>query len=99
MVSDTSSDASRAIETVRANGRNSSPVEPPTNAIGRKTVTVVMVDAVIAPATSRTARTMIAARSGPSTRLRVMFSITTMESSTTRPIAMVRAPRVRMFSE
>ncbi len=28
-----------------------------------------------------------------------MFSMTTIESSTTRPIAMVSAPRVRMFSE
>ncbi|KJL32795.1 hypothetical protein RL72_00147 [Microbacterium azadirachtae] len=28
-----------------------------------------------------------------------MFSITTIESSTTRPIAIVSAPSVRMFSE
>ncbi|CAB4571960.1 unannotated protein [freshwater metagenome] len=28
-----------------------------------------------------------------------MFSITTIESSTTRPMAIVNAPRVRMFSE
>jgi hypothetical protein len=28
-----------------------------------------------------------------------MFSITTIESSTTRPIAIVSAPRVRMLSE
>ncbi len=35
--------------------------------------------------------------SGPSPRRLEMFSITTMESSTTRPMAMVRAPRVRML--
>ena len=61
IVSATSSDESSAIVTVSANGRNSSPVTSPTNAIGRNTATVVMVDAVTAPATSRTARTMVAA--------------------------------------
>ncbi len=83
--------------TVTANGRNSSPVTSPTNAIGRKTATVVIVDAVIAPATSRTARTMVVARSTPWTIWRLMFSITTIESSTTRPIAIVKAPRVMML--
>ncbi|MCY1224577.1 hypothetical protein D9M72_367400 [compost metagenome] len=53
MVRDTSSDESSAIVTVRAKGRNSSPASSPTNAIGRKTATVVSVDAVMAPATSR----------------------------------------------
>ncbi len=45
-----------AIVTVIANGRNSSPTMSPTNTIGRNTATVVMVDAVMAAATSRTAR-------------------------------------------
>ena len=44
-----------AIVTVSAKGRNSSPVMSPTNAIGRNTATVVIVDDVIAVATSRTA--------------------------------------------
>ena len=99
MVSETSSEAISAMAMVRANGRNSSPVDPLTNEIGKKTATVVMVDAVMAPATSRTAPTMVSALSTPATRWRLMFSITTIESSTTRPIAMVRAPRVRMLSE
>ncbi len=54
----TKRDAVIAIVTVSAKGRNSSPVTSPTNAIGRKTATVVIVDAVIAAATSRTARTI-----------------------------------------
>ncbi|CAH0309162.1 hypothetical protein SRABI128_04447 [Microbacterium sp. Bi128] len=41
--------------TVRANGRNSAPARSPTKAMGRKTATVVRVDAVMAPATSRMA--------------------------------------------
>ena len=53
MVSETSSEESRAMVTVRANGRNSSPARSPTKAIGRKTATVVRVEAVMAPATSR----------------------------------------------
>jgi hypothetical protein len=53
MVRDTRSEESSAMVTVRANGRNSSPASSPTNAIGRKTATVVSVEAVMAPATSR----------------------------------------------
>jgi hypothetical protein len=53
-VSDTSSEASNATVTVIAKGENSSPTNPPTNAIGRNTATVVSVDDVTAPATSRT---------------------------------------------
>ena len=98
IVSDTSSDDSSAIVMVRANGRNSSPVTSPTKAIGRNTATVVMVDAVMAPATSLTARRMVSARSTPATICRLMFSMTTMESSTTRPMAMVSAPSVMMLS-
>ena len=84
--------------TVSANGRNNSPVTSPTKAIGRNTATVVIVDAVMAPATSRTARTIVAARSTPATNCRLMFSMTTMESSTTRPMAIVNAPSVMMLS-
>ena len=53
MVRETSSEDSSAMVTVSANGRNSSPARPATKAIGRKTATVVRVDAVMAPATSR----------------------------------------------
>ncbi len=51
IVSETTSEARSAIETVTANGRNSWPAMPETNAIGRKTATVVSVEAVMAPAT------------------------------------------------
>ena len=55
MVKLTSSEARSAIATVKANGLKSSPTSPSTRAIGRKTATVVIVEAVIAPATSFTA--------------------------------------------
>ena len=53
--------------TVSANGLKSSPVIPVTNASGKNTATVVAVDAVTAPATSRTESTITFARSLPGT--------------------------------
>lgn len=44
--------------TVTENGRKSCPAMPSTKAMGRKTATVVSVEAVIAPATCRTEATM-----------------------------------------
>ena len=64
-VSATSSDASSATVTVMANGENSSPTSPPTNAIGRNTATVVSVDDVTAPATSRTPSSTARSRASP----------------------------------
>ncbi len=98
-VSATSSDASSATVTVIANGANNWPIMPPTNAIGRNTATVVSVDAVTAPLTSRTAVRTAWRFSSPYARCRLMFSSTTIESSTTRPIAIVSAPSVSRFSE
>ena len=98
MVSETNSDARSAIVTVRAKGRNNSPVSPPTSAIGRNTATVVIVEAVTAVATSRTAERMAGSFSSPRPMCRLMFSITTMESSMTRPIAIVSAANVMTLS-
>ncbi len=52
---------------VNANGLKSSPTMPDTNAIGKNTATEVIVEAVIAPPTSRTASTIVVAAlaSGP----------------------------------
>jgi len=91
----TASDATSAMDTVRANGRNSSPAMPPTIASGMKTATAVIVDEVTAAATSRTARRISGGpNSSPRPTWRSMFSITTIESSTTRPTATVRPDRV-----
>ena len=66
--------------------------------MGANTATVVRVDEVTAPATSWTALTMDLRFNGPSYACRLMFSMTTIESSTTRPIATVNAPSVMMLS-
>jgi hypothetical protein len=99
MVSATKRDAASAIVMVSANGRKSSPVMSVTRASGRKTATVVIVDAVTATATSRTPALIASIFFSPRPRWRLMFSMTTIESSTTRPIAIVRAPRVSTLSE
>jgi len=98
-VSDTSREASSATVTVIANGANSSPTMPPTTAIGANTATVVRVEAVTAPLTSRTAVRIAVREGSPYSRWRLMFSSTTIESSTTRPTAMVSPPRVSRLSE
>ncbi len=65
MVSETNNDDRSAIVTVNAKGLNSSPARSPTKAIGRKTATVVSVEAVIAPATSRIEVTIAASLCSP----------------------------------
>jgi len=97
-VRDTNRDASSEIVTVIAKGRKISPACPPTSPIGRNTATVVRVELVTAPATSLTALMIESRPHSPSPWWRLMFSITTIESSTTRPIATVSAPSVRMLS-
>ena len=54
-VSETNRDASSATVTATAKGRKMAPAWPPTRPIGRNTATVVRVELVTAPATSRTA--------------------------------------------
>ena len=98
-VSATSRLASSANVTVIANGRKNSEAMPCTKPRGRNTATVVRVLAVIARATSRVAVKAAVWMSSPSCRWRCVFSITTMESSMTRPMAMVRPPSVSMLSD
>ena len=70
IVSAHTSEASSANVTVSAKGRKNSLTMPPTNPIGRKTATVVSVELVIAPATSRGPLRTAVSRSSPSARWR-----------------------------
>ncbi len=94
----TTNEASNATTTVSANGRKKLPAMPVRKAIGRKTATVVRVDAATAVMISRAP--VYAATSGrsPSLTCLLMFSSTTIESSTTRPMATIMPPSVRMLS-
>ena len=80
-------------ETATANWRNSSPVMPGMKATGTKTesstIVMAMMGAVISPMALRVAS--LTESSGSSSITRSTFSITTMASSTTMPIASTRA--------
>jgi hypothetical protein len=96
-VTATTSDASSATTTVNANGRKKLPAMPLRNAIGRKTATVVSVDDATAVVISRAPVYAATIGRSPSDTWRLTFSSTTIESSTTRPMATIIPPRVRMF--
>jgi hypothetical protein len=70
------------------------PTTPWRSRRGRKTTTVVIVDVVTGRISSCTASRIAALRSAVSARWRTMFSVTTTESSITRPIAIAIAPSV-----
>ena len=94
----TTNEASRATTTVSANGRKKLPAMPVRNAIGRNTPTVVSVDEETAVMISRAPVYAATMGFSPSLTCRLMFSRTTIESSTTRPIATIIPPSVRMLS-
>src|SRR5262245_51467294 len=88
-------DVKRAMAIVKVRGMSSSLAMPITKKIGRKTTTVVTVEAKMGMATSRAAFTMAPHREGSLFRCRWMFSSSTIESSTKRPTPRAKPPRVK----
>src|SRR5699024_10847462 len=83
-------------------GINNSPTGPVTKARGEKTAIVTMVEERIGVSICRVASLIKAPPDSFSSDKFIrlcIFSITTIESSTTRPIATVNAPRVIIFNE
>ena len=72
---------------------------PCTNTSGRNTAIVVRVDAVTAMPTSDAPATAACTTPMPASRLRAMFSSTTIESSTTMPVASARPPSDITFKD
>ena len=88
---DTASEIRIAIEIVTANSRNRRPMMPPIIRIGMNTaISEMLIDSTVKPTSPAPLR---AASIGdrPSSIWRVMFSSTTMASSTTKPVATVNA--------
>ena len=83
--------------TVQAWSLNSSPEEPCRYTIGRKTTIVVMVEAVIAPLTWLVPVTVASFTPMPDSRLRKMFSITTIALSTSIPAPNAKPPSVMIL--
>ncbi len=98
-VSATTSEARRLIVTVTAWSLKSWPAIPSTNTIGRKTATVVSVEADIAAAISFVPSTTALARDPPPCFLRKIASRTTIELSTIIPIPRVSPPSDMRLSE
>ena len=98
-VRETRKEANSEHEMVNVSGMKRSRACPSRNTVGRKTTMVVMVETKIGIATSRAASST-ARRRGLSAmaRWRLMFSSSTMESSTRRPTASASPPRVKMLS-
>src|SRR5262249_2368661 len=85
---------------VRANCRNKIPVVPGKSATGTNTDTSTSEVATTAPATSFMAtKAALCGSVMPSVMWRSTFSITTMASSTTRPVARVMPKSVRVLME
>ncbi len=85
-----------AADKVTANSRNSRPTIPDISKIGMKTATSEMlIETTVKP---MPAAPLIAASSGgiPSSRKREMFSMTTIASSTTKPVQIVSAISERL---
>jgi hypothetical protein len=86
-----------AAATVTPNSRNSRPVVSVRNASGRNTAIVETVAAITANRISFMPRRAASMRGVPSSIQRVMFSSTTIASSTTRPIASVTPSSVSVL--
>src|SRR5699024_12013698 len=82
--------------TVSAKGRKSSPAMPSTSRIGTNTMTVTTVEEITADETSPVALVIVLSFDSPlgaCLRCRMMFSMTTMESSTMRPMVIINPAR------
>ena len=98
-VRDTRNEAKSEIEIVNVSGMKRSLICPSRNTVGTKTMIVVIVAAKIGMATSRAAsRTALRRGVSGMFRWRLMFSSSTIESSTSRPTASASPPRVNTLS-
>ena len=97
VVSEISSEIITATDSVTANSRNMRPTCPPMNSSGMNTATSETLMVSTVKPTSRAPSSAAWRRAAPCSRWRVMFSSTTMASSTTKPVATVSAISVRLF--
>ena len=96
---ETTSDTRTAADRVTANSLNSRPSRPPMPRMGIKMATREKLMETMVNDTSLLPRKAAFRGETPSSMWRTMFSVTTMASSTTKPVAMVRAMRERWFRE
>ena len=85
-----------ATDSVTANSRNRRPTMPPMRRIGINTATRERLMEMTVKAISRDPRRAACSGAIPFSTYRVIFSRTTIASSTTKPVAIVRAMRERL---
>src|SRR5690625_5842355 len=97
-IKEISKEINTATDDVTANSVNRRPISPPTNHMGINTATKEKLIAVTVKLTSRKPRT--AARKGlsPLSKYRIMLSKTTIASSTTKPVATIKAIKEMVLS-
>jgi hypothetical protein len=99
VVSEITSEIITAADKVTANSRNRRPIWPSMKSSGMNTATSeTLIDSTVKP-TSRAPSSAAAIRLMPASMWRLVFSSTTIASSTTKPVATVSAIRLRLFSE
>ena len=99
VLSDTTSDTRMATESVMANSRKRRPTSPPIIRIGIKTaIRETLMDKTVKP-TSCAPFKAASMRVAPFSICRETFSSTTIASSTTNPVATVRAIKVMLLME
>ena len=91
VVRETAKDMAIATDRVTANSRNKRPTIPPIMRIGMNTaISDTLMESTVKPI-SFAPRSAASIGRTPSSRYREMFSMTTIASSTTKPVEMVRA--------
>ncbi len=96
-VSETIIDTTIAATRVMVNSRKNAPTMPLANSSGMNTATSEAVMETMVKPISRAPVSAACMRGMPSSRWRMTFSITTIASSTTNPIAITSASRLRLF--
>ena len=96
VVSEMTMETMMAVERVTANSRKRRPTMPPIIRMGMKTaMSETLMEKTVKPI-SRAPSRAAATGSMPASRWREMFSMTTMASSTTKPVEMVSAMSERL---
>ena len=96
VVRETTSEMTTAAVRTAANSRNSRPMMPPMSRMGRNTATSeTLIESTVKPI-SRAPCSAASRGFMPASTWRMMFSSTTMASSTTKPVLMVRAVSDRL---
>ena len=95
-VSETIADTAMAAHSTTVNSRKNRPIMPLANSSGMNTaISEAVIDTIVKPI-SRAPASAACKRDSPASRWRITFSITTIASSTTKPIAITSASSDRL---